>query len=222
MQNSAVTRWLTLISVTLACSAESPGGISVPLGDAGTDAAQDAPFTTLCAPVARGCGLPNRGEWWTNSASRITNPADPRTAVARCGMRWECQYDTHDVPASKTRNWISCASGGGAPLPGMYLYLNFREPFADLPVGRTLQHGRDFTIIRMFVLEPNTVDPGEVDRYDAALPPAGVLTLTVLGPPVSAHPGSRVTPTMPHVSVRGQLCGAPLNLLSDSEIVDGN
>ncbi|TAK33278.1 MAG: hypothetical protein EPO40_00385 [Myxococcaceae bacterium] len=189
----------------LACSSES-SGTSPQQNDGGNDATTSG-FCPLLRSACEGV-FAGHGFAWRNSGTLSD------AGVVRCGVNpLSCQYVPTADPSMLHRE-LYCSTNRS--FAGVRFTLRFREPFFDLPIGRTLRLGVDFEVGRFELLEEDASGLGR--PVAASSPILGSLTLTVVRPPKHISTGQMAT--IPTVRAVGQLCASPINLLLDEETRD--
>lgn len=194
-----------VILVVLGCSSEASDSDRVP-----ADSTLDGATVLACAPLRSACQgvFAGHGFSWRNTGT----PSD--AGVVRCGVNpLSCQYVPTADP-SMLRRELYCSTNRS--FAGVRFTLRFREPFFDLPIGRTLRLGVDFEVGRFELLEEDASGLGR--PVAASSPILGSLMLTVVRPPKHISTGQRAT--IPTVRAVGQLCASPINLLLDEETRD--
>ena len=180
--------------------------------------ADDAPSAAAggCPPFGYRCNHATPSAWWSNAVFTPRIGAGP--ALSSCyAETLRCHY-LYAPAVGLQRDLVDCHASYERAGPGIHLRLRFRAPFLELPAGRVLRLGEDFSIEQLYELGIDPVNARPTLRFDARAPVAGNLTLTVLGPP--RHFGTGVVATLPYVRVEGQLCGAPLNVMFRGETVE--
>lgn len=180
--------------------------------------ADEAPSTAAgsCAPFGYRCTHATPSAWWSNAV--FTPRIRTGAALDSChASTIRCHY-LYSPAAGLQRDLVDCHAAYDRAEAGIHLRLRFRAPFYELPAGRVLRLGEDFSIERLYELGIDPVNTRPYLRFDARAPVVGALTLTVLGPP--RHIGTSVVATLPYVRVEGQLCGAPLNVMFRGETVE--
>jgi len=159
-----------------------------------------------CPAFANRCTLNNQTAWWRNAASDQSALAGGSTCYL---FPIGCHY-VFTPQGTLDRDAILCRTASTTREPGVRIQLRFRAPFRDLPTGRVLRLGADFTVETLYERGSDPLTGTAGVRYDARLPVRGDLTLTVLGPP--RHQLSGGSPSGPSSRIEGQGCGDRLNV----------
>lgn len=169
-----------------------------------------------CGPFGYRCSLPDPSAWWHNTVfSPRFGAGSPLDSCFGSTVR--CHY-VYSPAGGQQRDVVDCHAAYNRNEAGIHLRLRFRAPFHELPTGRVLRLGEDFSVEQLYELGIDPVNTRPYLRFDARTPVAGRLTLTVIGPPRQMNPS--VVATLPQVRIEGQLCGDPLNVMFRGETVE--